>query len=76
MKKRIEKLSDAQVARLPEVRDKWIQIGLRTGPGDLKRAWEGIKRAYVIAGREAPVLWVWLESPYRCVFYRGNRVVQ
>jgi hypothetical protein len=68
MKTRLEKLSPQQLAQLPKIRDKWIEIGLRTGPGSLKNAWDGIRKAYVLAGREEPKLWVWLESPLRAVY--------
>jgi hypothetical protein len=62
---KIEQLTKAETNKLNEVRDKWIEIGLRTGPGDLKNAWAGIRKAYTLAGRKEPTFWVWLESPYR-----------
>jgi hypothetical protein len=64
---KLEKLTTAQQKKLPQIRDKWIGIGLRTGPGSLANAWAGIQKTYVTAGRKPPTYWVWLESPYRCV---------
>ena len=34
MAKRIDKLTDAQRARMDEWADRWIEVGLRTGPAD------------------------------------------
>ena len=68
MKQTLQKLSPQQLANLTIVRDKWIDIGLRTGPGSLKDALAGICKAYVTAGREAPKIWVWLDSPLAAVY--------
>jgi flagellar basal body-associated protein FliL len=59
----LTELPAARVAELPAIRDKWIQLGLTTGPGNRERAWEGIGRAYEIAGRERPTWWFWMRSP-------------
>ncbi|MEP6743419.1 MAG: DUF6745 domain-containing protein [bacterium] len=64
----LNKLTPTLEKRLPEIRNKWITVGLRTGPGSLKDAWAGIQKAYVTAGREEPKFWVWLESPFRAVY--------
>ena len=32
--KRLDALTAEQEARMPEWRDKWIEVGLRTGPAD------------------------------------------
>lgn len=48
--KRIEKLTPEQEAMMPIVRDKWIEIGLRTGETDWKTFEENIPLAYEKAG--------------------------
>ena len=64
----ITKLSPEALASLPSIRDKWITNGLRTCTAtDRDSAWEGIKKAYRIAGREEPALCIWMESPYKAL---------
>src|ERR1700681_4131219 len=66
-KMKLNELTKAQKNKLPKIREKWIEIGLHTGPGSLKTAWDGIRKAYVSGGRKEPTFWVWMESPYRAV---------
>ena len=66
-KRRLETMSPDLAARLPAIRDKWLKIGLMTGPADRAAAWEGMKRAYELAGRKPPTLQLWFESPFAAV---------
>jgi len=61
-RRKIELLTPEQEARIPEYRDKWIDIGLCTAPADRKEAEAGIVEAYAIAGLRAPKI-VWCGSP-------------
>ncbi len=63
MTKKITKLTDAQKARLPEWRDKWIEIGLRTGEADWERFDRGIRVAYEKAGIPFPEKIIRVPSP-------------
>ena len=60
---RLEKLTDAQIARLPAIRAEWLSIGLSTAPGDRPRAEAGVAKAYAAAGLPPPKLIIWLDSP-------------
>ena len=66
-KTKLLQLTAERVAELPAIRDKWLDIGLRTGEGDLPRAWRGIQEAYATAGREKPKYWLWMASPLHLV---------
>jgi hypothetical protein len=50
----IEKLTKEQEEALPLFRDKWIKIGLGTGPVDWDKAREAVKAAYKVGGLEPP----------------------
>lgn len=56
-------LTPEQEARIPEYREKWIKIGLATGPGDRKVVEEAIHQIYKAAGISPPKIIVWLRSP-------------
>src|ERR1700735_4591015 len=58
-------LTPEQIARLPQIRDEWLSIGLRTGASDKEKAENGIRQAYSAAGLAEPKFFVWLDSPYR-----------
>ena len=60
---RIEKLTDAQIARMAEFRDRWIKIGLSTEPADRPVAEAGIIESYRAAGLSPPQRIVWCGSP-------------
>jgi len=60
---RIEQLSQEQVARLAEFRERWLRIGLATGPGDRAAAIAGVNEAYAAAGLKSPKIVIWLGSP-------------
>ena len=61
----IEKLTKEQQAQLAVYRDKWIMLGLRTGPVDLEAAKQGIELAYSRAGLSLPSLFIVLDSPFQ-----------
>ncbi len=61
--KRIEKLTPEQEARMPEWRDKWIQIGLRTGETDWETFEKYIRVCYQKAGLGFPERIVRVSSP-------------
>jgi len=65
----IEKLTQAQIDRMVEYRDKWIAIGLSTVPADRPMAERGVGLAYSAAGLPAPRV-VWCGSPF------GNAVTR
>ena len=59
----LNKLTAAQKARLTEVRDRWVKIGLSTKRADRKLAEYSLAEVYRAGGLPAPRLIVWLESP-------------
>jgi hypothetical protein len=59
----IEQLTEEQIARFPEFRDKWTRIGLRTGPADFEKAKEFLAMAYKEAGLEPPGEVLHMPSP-------------
>ena len=61
--KKIESLTPDQVSRLAEFREKWLRIGLATGPADRPAAEAAVKEAYKAAGMEPPRIVIWLRSP-------------
>jgi len=63
MAAKITKLTPAQLARIPEVRDQWLATGLSTERADRPRAEAGVRLAYEAAGLEPPKIIVWLDSP-------------
>ena len=63
MSAKIQSLTPEQKARLPEFRDKWIQIGLSCEPLDLERAKRGVALAYQAAGLKPPSRFIVCDSP-------------
>ncbi len=59
----IEKLTPEQEARIPVVKDKWLDIGLKTGPVDSEQANKNMREAYAIAKCDAPKSFFWFKSP-------------
>ena len=64
MSKRIEKLSEAQAAKLSAYREKWLARGLAVGPCDRKAMERAADEAYKAAGKKPPRLKIWLGSPF------------
>jgi len=58
----ITSLTDEQLGRIPEIREKWRAYGLSCEPADRERAELGIVEAYRVAGFRAPKI-VWCGSP-------------
>ena len=63
MVKSIKKLMPAQEARMSEWADKWIEIGLRTGPAEREKFAQGAQGCYDAADVEWPGNVVWVSSP-------------
>jgi len=61
--KKIEKLTDSQIARMAEYRDEWMKIGLCTDPANRPEAEKAIRQMYVIGGCAEPKKIVWCDSP-------------
>src|SRR3990167_1242896 len=59
----VTQLTNDQVAKLAEWRDRWLTIGLSTDPSDRDGARRGIIAAYAAAGLKEPAVFVWLRSP-------------
>src|SRR4051794_24229181 len=60
---RVDELTDAQRARFGEWGDRWVEIGLRTGPADRERFEAAMRDCYDYAGLEWPGVVVWVPSP-------------
>lgn len=60
---RIDQLTDDQRARFEEWGDKWIEIGLRTGPADRAKFEQAVQDCYRFAGIPWPAVVVWVPSP-------------
>jgi len=65
---KIEKLTDEQAARLPEVAAEWISHGMSTEPANRPAAEDGVRAAYRAAGLEPPRFMIWVGSPYAGAF--------
>jgi len=63
MRKRIESLTDEQIAKFPEYVKRWTDIGLCTDPADRPRAEAAVRKCYEIAGLPPPKRIVWCGSP-------------
>jgi len=64
--RRIDSLTAEQTARMPEWRDRWIEIGLRTGPttDEDRRRWEAAMAVwYRAADLTPPTEIVWVRNP-------------
>ena len=59
----ITKLTDKQIARFAEFREKWLAIGLSTEPANRPKAEAAIVQSYRLAGLEPPKRIVWCGSP-------------
>ena len=63
---RIEKLTEAQIARFPEFVEKWTHIGLSTEPTNRAEAERGVRLAYAAANLPAPRI-AWCDGPLSMV---------
>ena len=63
MEKRIDELTPAQQARIPEWADRWTEIGLRTGAADREKFEKGAEGCYRAAGFHWHNRVVWVASP-------------
>jgi hypothetical protein len=61
---KLNKLTPAQEAQMVTVRDKWLQVGLKTEPANRTATEEGVRLAYKAAGLEEPKIVIWLDSPF------------
>lgn len=61
--KKIDKLPPELEARLPEIRDYWIHVGLRTDPADRPAAEDAVRRVYKVANLKPPSKILWFGSP-------------
>jgi hypothetical protein len=64
MVKRIDSLTDEQRARIPEWRDKWIAIGLRTGETDKARFERCVADCYRATNLAPPKKIIYVGSPF------------
>lgn len=60
---KIESLTPEQEAQLPIYRDKWLDVGLATGPVDFEKAKSAVCQAYRLAGLDEPVNFYTARSP-------------
>lgn len=77
MPQRIDKLTEAQEAKMPAHAEKWIGIGLSTEPANFEKAIEGAAECYKIIGNPRPYFCP-VSSPYGAVIVGviGTLVVQ
>ncbi len=61
----ITELTEEMEARIPVIRDKWIELGLSTEPANREEAEKGVNLAYELSGLEPPREIVWCESPFQ-----------
>jgi hypothetical protein len=59
----LTELNEEQVDRMQRVRERWLKIGLQTGPCDRKKCERLIDPVYQSAGLEPPKIKIWLSSP-------------
>jgi hypothetical protein len=64
---KIESLTPEQESQLSVYRDKWLTIGLATGPVDFEKAKEAVCLAYRLAGLDEPVNFYKAKSPLDAV---------
>jgi hypothetical protein len=58
-----KKLTQAQLDKLPYYRDKWIAIGLATGPCDRPTVEKSVDLLYTCGGLAPPTYKIWARSP-------------
>ena len=62
--KRIDKLTEEQIARFPEWVDKWIKIGLSIEPADFEMVTKAALKAYSLCNLKKPIVVLRMSSPY------------
>ena len=67
MVKKIDKLTDKQIASIPEWVGKWVKIGLSCEPADFEDAERGVHGCYRAAGLCEPMIVLRMSSPYGAV---------
>jgi hypothetical protein len=67
MTKKIEKLTDAQVAKFPEYVNRWLDIGLSTATVDLDNAKKSVCEAYRLAGLKEPNQFYVVDGPLAAI---------
>ena len=67
MMSKIDKLTDAQIAKMPEYVKMWTDIGLSTDPVDLENAKVAICSAYRLAGLKEPTKFYVADSPISAI---------
>lgn len=67
MAKKIEKLSDKDLALIPSVASQWIEVGRRTGTSNRPLSEKTISEIYVERGLTAPGKFEWYSSPYAAI---------
>lgn len=63
----ITELTPEQRAKFPEYREKWLKIGLATGPLEFEKAKEALSRCYKVAGFDPPKKFYRAKSPLDAV---------
>jgi hypothetical protein len=61
----LHKLSSAQLALIPQIRDEWLKIGLDTAPVNRANVLEILGRLYAAASKPAPQQIIHLDSPFQ-----------
>lgn len=67
MMSKIDKLTDAQIAKMPEYVKMWTDIGLSTDPVDLENAKIAVCSAYRLAGLKEPTMFYVADSPISAI---------
>ena len=62
-RRRVDALSDYERSMMAQWADKWIEIGLRTGPADRHKFETAVRACYRYAGLDDPQVIVWVRSP-------------
>ena len=76
MVKRIDKLSAAQIARMPEWRDRWIKTGLSCEPttdADRAGVTQALRALYQLANLKQPTSILFVPSPLALRTRRRHR---
>lgn len=65
-KPKIESLTPEQDAKLEVYYQKWLAVGLQTGPRDHATIENALRKVYTCAGLEPPKEFIWADSPVAC----------
>jgi hypothetical protein len=69
---KLSKMTDAQLARLPAIRDEWLKIGLSCEPLDFEAAKAAAIDAYHVAGLKEPKYFFRFRSPIEAAYAAAN----